>query len=344
MSANLQFSIDDFIDELERQTSRSLTFQAETQHEWILWRSRLRAKLYELMQPWPEPTPLNLRTLETVELEGTTRHKVVYSTEAGVDVPAFLFVPEGAGEGKSLPGLLAVHGHGVGKDGVSGEATDVHNDYALRFGKRGYVVLAPDARGFGERREGFGHPEPGQTTGIFGARDGCNVSFLKTMLYGVSLMSRNIWDDLKAVEVLAAHPAVNADRIGCLGLSFGGTRTMYLAAIDPRIKVAVISGYLTTFAKYAIEMGNFCGSQFLPGVYRYADVPDIVGAIAPRPLLIEAGIRDDGFPIETSREAHAVLERVYAVAGASDRLARDEFDAGHEFSGRLAFDFVDRWL
>jgi dienelactone hydrolase len=346
MSADMHFSIDDFIDELERQTSRPLAFQSETKDEWILWRSRLRSKLFELMEPLPEPAPPNLRILESVDLDGIIRHKVVYSTEAAVDVPAFLFVPDGAGANGSLPGLVALHGHGIGKDSVSGESSgdEPHNNYALEFAKRGHIVLAPDARGFGERSEGFGQREPGQTTGIFGSRDGCNVSFLKTMLFGINLMSRNIWDDIKAVDVLSSNPAVDADRVGCVGLSFGGTRTMYLAAVDPRIKVAVMSGYLTTFAKYALEMGNFCGSQFLPGIYRYADVPDIVGAIAPRPLLVEAGIRDSGFPVETSREAHKVLERIYAVAGASDRLARDEFDAGHQFSGRLAFDFVGKWL
>ncbi len=346
MNGDMNFSVDDFVAELERQTSRPLAFQSKTKDEWILWRSRLRSKLFELMEPLPEPLAPNQRTLESVDLDGLTRHKVVYSTEAGVDVPAFLFVPDGADPNGSTPGLVALHGHGVGKSSISGGSSpdDPHKNYALEFAKRGYVVLAPDARGFGERGEGFGHPDPGEATGIFGSRDGCNVSFLKTMLFGVSLMSRNIWDDIKAVDVLSSNSAVDSDRIGCVGLSFGGTRTMYLTAVDPRLKVAVMSGYLTTFAKYALEMGNFCGSQFLPGIYSHADVPDIVGSIAPRPLLIEAGIRDSGFPIETSREAHRVLERIYAVAGASDRLARDEFDAGHEFSGRLAFDFVDKWL
>ena len=350
MSADMHFSIDDFIEQLELQSSRPLAFRAETKDEWILWRSRIRSKLYELMEPFPEPVPPDVRTLESEAFDGLTRHKIVYSTEAGVDVPAFLFLPDSAGTDAGLPGLVAVHGHGTGKGSVSGEssADDPHNNYALEFAKRGYAVLAPDARGFGERGKGFGQRGKaaylGEEGGIFGSRDGCNVSFLKAMLFGVSLMSRNIWDDIKAVDVLSSNPAVDGDRIGCVGLSFGGTRTMYLGAVDPRVKVAVMSGYLTTFAKYALELGNFCGSQFLPGIYSYADVPDIVGAIAPRPLLVEAGLRDTGFPIETSREAHEVLERIYAVAGVSDHLARDEFDAGHQFSGRLAFDFVDKWL
>ena len=346
MSVEAHFSIDDFIDELERQTERVLAFRAETKEDWILWRSRLRAKLYELMEPLPTSVPLNLRTLETEEIEGVTRQLIVYSTEAGVDAPAYLFIPDRAGSNGDLAALIAVHGHGIGKSSVSGdsEGAEPHKNYALEFAKRGYVVLAPDARGFGERSVGFGRPEEDEVEGRYGRRDPCNVNFLRTMLFGVSLMARNIWDDIKGVDVLAGTPGVDPDRIGCVGLSLGGTRTMYLAAVDPRIKVAVISCYLTTFAKYALEMGNFCGSQFLPGIYRYADVSDIIGTIAPRPLLIESGLRDQGFPIEQSREAHKVLERVYELAGVPERLARDEFDAGHQFSGRLAFDFVDKWL
>lgn len=340
------FSIDDFVDQLETGRPRGLAFDAGTREEWVLWGSRLRAKIYELMEPLPRSIPLEVDMVESVDLDGLVRHKIVYSTEPKVDVPAYLFMPKGASERKPAPGIIALHGHGIGKDSVSGILAegDAHHDYALQFAMRGYAVIAPDARGFGERDEGFGRPKPGETSGRYGTRDPCNVSLLRTLLFGVSLMARNIWDDLKAVDVLAARPEVDADRIGCVGLSFGGTRTMYLAAVDPRIKAAVISGYLTTFAEYALRMGNFCGSQFLPGIYEYADVADITGTIAPRPLLIEAGIRDPGFPVAASRQAYAVLERIYAIAGVPDRLERDEFDGGHEFSGRRAFDFMGKWL
>lgn len=344
MNAEFHFSIDDFVDELDREPE--LAFKAKSREDWILWRSRLRAKLFELMEPMPQGMPLRPKVIETAEGDGFLRHKVVYTTEAKVDVPAYLFIPRGATKRKPVAGIVALHGHGVGKGSVSGFAAgdDPHHDYAAQFAKRGFAVIAPDARGFGERSEGFGRPKPGETAGRYGTRDPCNVSLLRTLLFGINLMARNIWDDLKAVDVLAARPEVDADRLGCVGLSFGGTRTMYLTAVDPRIKAAIISGYLTTFSEYALRMGNFCGSQFLPGIYRYADVPDVTATIAPRPLLIEAGVKDPGFPIAASRKAHAVLERAYAVAGASDRLERDEFDGGHQFSGRRAFDFMGKWL
>ena len=119
---------------------------------------------------------------------------------------------------------------------------------------------------------------------------------------------------------------------------------MYLAALETRIRAAVVSGYLTTFQSYALGTGDFCGSQFLPGIYAYADVPDLHGLIAPRPLLIEAGRMDRGFAIEASRQAHARLAAIYDAAGVPDRLERDEFDGGHEFRAATSLDFMDRGL
>jgi len=105
----------------------------------------------------------------------------------------------------------------------------------------------------------------------------------------------------------------------------------------------VISGYSNTYYRYALQRA-FCGGQFVHGLLRWAEQPDVTALIAPRPLLIEAGLRDTGFPIEGSREAHRTLERAYALHGTADRLWRDEFDAGHQWSGRLAYDFMDRYL
>ena len=119
---------------------------------------------------------------------------------------------------------------------------------------------------------------------------------------------------------------------------------MYLAALDKRIRAAVVSGYLTTFTAYALNTGNFCGSQFLPGIYRYADVADLHGLIAPRPLLIEAGRADRGFPIEASRGADSHLMEIYAAAGSAERLERDEFDGGHEFHAEASITFMEQSL
>ena len=131
-----------------------------------------------------------------------------------------------------------------------------------------------------------------------------------TYLFGMNLTALNTWDDMRGLDYLGSRPEVDADRLGCIGLSLGGTRSMYLSAVDERVKASSVVCYLTTFKQYALTQGNFCGSQFVPGILKYAEVADICGLVAPRPLLIESGIQDGGFPIETAREAYAHLETI----------------------------------
>lgn len=120
--------------------------------------------------------------------------------------------------------------------------------------------------------------------------------------------------------------------------------TMWATALDKRIKAAVISGYLCEFDSFAVEMANFCGSQFVPALRRYFDLPDIAALIAPRPLLIESGTLDEGFPIQSTTRAFNRLKRVYEAWGKPQHLARDVFEGGHQFHGKVATQWFDHWL
>jgi dienelactone hydrolase len=165
--------------------------------------------------------------------------------------------------------------------------------------------------------------------------------------YGYTLLAQNIWDGMRALDVLAERPEVDPSRLAVLGLSYGGTMATHLAINDPRLKVAIVSGYLSTVRGDAITMrgrGNFCGAQHVPGLLRYGDIPDMLGLIAPKPLLIEAGRRDDCFVIEDVRPAYAHLERIYRAAGCPERLAYDEHDGAHAWHGTLAWEWLERWL
>jgi dienelactone hydrolase len=164
---------------------------------------------------------------------------------------------------------------------------------------------------------------------------------------GYHLLALQIWDGMRTVDYLQSRPEVDPDRLGVAGLSFGGTMTTYLAALEPRLKVACISGYLSTVKGDAMGMrglGNFCGAQYMPGLLTLGDIPDVAGLIAPKPLLIEMGEQDTCFVIDDMRAAYAHLERIYAAAGASDRLDADIHPGPHAWSGRKAFDWFARWL
>lgn len=325
-----------------------LTFAGSTQEDWARWRKAFDARLREYLGRLPERVPLDAEVLETTDCGDYIREKVVYDTEKYVSVAAYALIPKGLKPGERRPGILAAHGHGRGKADICGLPDtperaefikNVNYDYAVQFVRRGYVVVAPDWRGFGERTSPADWARPN--------RDPCNVNYMATGYLGYHFLALQIWDGMRTVDYLQSRPEVDPDRLGVAGLSFGGTMTTYLAALEPRLKVACISGYLSTVKNDAITMrgkGNFCGSQYMPGLLTIGDIPEVAGLIAPKPLMVEMGQQDMCFVIDDARAAYARLRQIYQAAGAADRLDVDEFPGGHAWSGKKAFDWFERWL
>lgn len=305
----------------------------EDQEDFESWRRRRRQRLDELLGPWPEAVPLELETLETVQCEGYARHKVVFDTEATMSVPAFLLVPDGRqGPG---PAVLAAHGHGPGKSQVCGlVSTNAPNaDYAVQLVRRGYVVLAPDLRCFGERAD---ETPPDHYL--------CDTNLVHAVAAGRNPLTDNLWDLQRALDVLAQHPVVDPGRIGMVGHSYGGTVTLFLSAIDDRVAASVVSGFFSSWqAGHAVPL-NLCGSQVLPGMLGQLEHVDLAAMAVPKPLLVVTGTKDGIWPLVAAAPAMAQLKKVYEWYGATERAAHDVFEAGHEWHGVVAYPFLDRWL
>ncbi|MGZ4754935.1 MAG: alpha/beta hydrolase family protein, partial [Acidimicrobiia bacterium] len=240
------------------------------------------------------------------------------------------------------PAILAVHGHGPGKDEVCGIDTPVvnaalaehHDDYAHSLAQRGYVVLAPDLRCFGERADW--QPEDHYH---------CDVNLVHAVMAGCSPLAQNLWDLQRALDVLAGHALVDPGRLGAVGFSYGATMTLFLAALDARVQAAVISGYLSSWRAAHRVPWNMCGSQVLTGMLGSLEHVDVAALVAPRPLLVETGTDDALFPEAVARTTVAQLRTVYGCLGASDdALAHDVFEGGHQWHGAQAGEFLDRWL
>ncbi len=136
-----------------------------------------------------------------------------------------------------------------------------HNhNYGEQMARAGFLTISPDLRVFGERRDGL-DPFPG--------RDPCNVNFVKGTLLGIYTLTLNIWDMKCCLDYLETRPEVDKKRIGMMGLSQGGTMTTFTAAAEPRINAADIIGYVNPWREFGIKRANFCGSQIVPGIYRY---------------------------------------------------------------------------
>lgn len=297
------------------------------------WLTGRRRCLAELLGPPPALVAPNLEVIEVRACDGYRSEKVVFDTEETMSVPAYLLVPES----RDVPGaaVLAIHGHGPGKSEVCGleKTGSPTSDYGAQLARRGYVVLAPDLRCFGERSDA---PAKGHYA--------CDTNLVHAFMAGTSPLNQNLWDLARSIDVLAAHPLVDPDRIGAVGLSYGATMTLFLAATDSRVAAAVVSGYFSSWAaSHAVPL-NMCGSQVLPGVLGRLEHVDLGALVAPRPLLVQSGARDPIFPLAAAQSAVEQLRTVYEWAGAGGRLFHDVFEGGHQWHGAAPQHFLDRWL
>jgi dienelactone hydrolase len=298
------------------------------------WRVRCRARLGELLGQAPRRVPLALETLESVACDGYRRDKVVFDTEETMSVPAYLLVPDG----RVAPGpaVLAAHGHGPGKDLVCGlaETPAPNGDYAVQLVRRGYVVLAPDMRCFGERQDW--NPDDHYA---------CDTNLVHAVMAGESPLAQNLWDLARCLDVLQDHPLVDPERIGMVGLSYGGTVTLFLAAWDERVAACVVSGYFSSWAESHKMPWNMCGSQVLPGMLGQLEHVDLGALVVPRPMLVESGMHDDLFPATVAAAGCERLRAVYQSLGTEgDRIVHEVSDGGHQWYGVAAYPFLARWL
>ena len=299
------------------------------------WVERCRARLHGLMGPNPSRVPLNVETLESTACDGYRRDKIVFDTEDTMSVPAYLLVPDARTGSPPGAAVLACHGHGPGKSQVVGlEHTDMPNaDYALQLARRGYVVLAPDLRCFGERLDW--NPEDHYA---------CDTNQVHAAMAGWNPLTQNVWDLTRSIDVLQEHPLVDPDRVGMVGISYGGTVTLFTAALDQRVAAAVVSGYFSSWAESHKMPWNMCGSQIVFGMLGRLEHEDLGALVAPRPLLIETGTEDLLFPVATATESVRRARLVFEAGDASDRLVHDVFEGGHQWHGTEALPFLDRWL
>lgn len=335
MSTNPEYNTLTYLDRLYRENKPSLAFNAQTPAEWRAWRRKLKARLKSLLGGFPTCGPLNSRTIETADCGDYIREKVIFDAEPGVSIPAYFLLPKDA-KGP-IPGVLALHGHGYGKDEVvdidcGSEERRRHIDevnyaYAVEMVREGYAVLAPDLRCFGERSN------PGD----------CRKACVNAMMLGKNIIALRVSDTMQCIDYMRSRPEVILDRIACVGISGGGLATLYSAIFEPRIKAAVISGYFCSF-KESIFDQDHCMCNYIPGILRYADMPDLAALIAPTPLLCQNGEEDPIFPIEAVRREFPKLRRAYEVAGVPDRVALDIIPCGHVWRGEKPKQWLKRWL
>src|SRR4051794_8360304 len=291
----------------------------------------LRARLADLLRFAPQATAPEVQTLGRRAADGYAEHLVEYAGHAGARVPAFLLLPDGRGP---FPAVVAHHQHHgrfhLGKSEVAGRAGDPLQAFGPALARRGVAGLAPDAIAFQDRRVLARGTEPA---------DGDGPQHHNEMSYrlvrGELLMTTVLGDAAAALSVLAAHAAVDAARLGAVGHSYGGNTTLFHAALDERIGFAAASGAACTYRRRMADRTQIELAQIVPGILAVADIEDVVGLIAPRPLLLVSATAD---PYSADADE---IQRAVGAGYAALRHAR--YAGGHDVTPER-FALVVDWV
>ncbi len=300
----------------------------------------VREKFREMLRPFPDRNPLSPVVIATHQREGYRVENLMFQSRPNFWVTGNLYVPsEGRGP---YPAVISPCGH-YPLARMEPEYQCVYVDLV----KAGFVVLAYDPIGQGERRQ-YWNPETGETEVAKASTYEHSMPGQVLLLMGENLTNYRVWDGMRAIDYLETRPEVDRNRIGCAGHSGGGTLTMFISAVDERVKCAVINEGGTT-NRWPIELrpemrvgpGDVEQNPFPAAKYGIDD-PDLHVAIAPRPLLALI----ENYNPRFNRAAEHIRMR-YAQLGAADRFGTEEATDPHAWTPKLRLatvNWMSRWF
>jgi dienelactone hydrolase len=314
----------------------------------------------------PEEHPLDLRSEGRWERDGLEGEEVSWSVGYGPRTRAWVLKPAGAGT--PLPGVLALHDHGdfkfYGKEKIADgpePPAAIMTAYRTYYGGRafanalareGFVVLVPDVFLWGSRRFPLeSMPEmvrqaaealapsappllgPGEMA-VYNVAADLHEHIVEKYcsVLGTTFAGVVSYEDRVAATYLAARPDVIPERVGCIGLSGGGSRSALLAATCNHLSAAVICGMMSTYEGLLDRhVSTHTWMLFPAGWARHGDWPDLAACRAPLPLLVQYDLDDELFTVEGMRAADERLRAHYAGVGAPDAYAGEFYPGPHKF-------------
>jgi dienelactone hydrolase len=300
------------------------------------WQQRARASFLAALGGLPERTPLNPRVMGQRDLGEYRIEKILFESQPGFLVSGILYLPKGEGP---HPAVLMPCGHtAIAKAGA------LYQTASISLARAGLAVFCYDPIGQGERRHYLmpdGKPEFG------GSTTGHQLMGISGMPLGTGLARAMIWDGMRALDYLQSRKEIRGDRLGCTGVSGGGTMTSYLMALDDRIAAAAPACYLTGYRRLLETIGpqdfeQNIFAQLTSGV----DHADYVILAAPRPVLIMAATKDY-FDIHGAWNVFRQAKRCYGRLGYPERIELVEADTKHDLAIEMreaSARWFRRWL
>ena len=321
-----------------------LTFRAQNRQQAEAWQRRLRVKLTELLGGFPASrSELRPQTLEIRDFPAYRREKFVFESRPGVCVLGYLLTPRESAVPHAA--MICIPGHGRGVDDIVGidehgrDRTDkagYQHDFAIQVAEHGMAAVAIEPMAFGCRRDPLTRKKGLEATA-------CQPAAGAALLFGQTMIGWRVYDVMRTIDWIETRRELDPRRVGCMGISGGGTCTTFASALEPRIRVAMISGYLNTFRDSIMSLSH-CIDNYVPGILDWAELYDVASLIAPRPLFAESGIKDPIFPIRASKASFARVRKVYGVFGAGDLVQQEVFNDVHTFYGVHGLPFVAKHL
>ena len=302
----------------------------------------MREKLTELLGDMPEERcDLNIRVEWEKEFETFYEKRIVFRSEENVDIPCHLWIPKNAK--KPCPVAIVLQGHSSGMHISMGRPiyppdaeiiSGGDRDLAVQAINNGYAALSLEQRYFGELKS------DAVLAVLANNMATCDYGAHTAMLLGRTLLGERVWDVSRAIDMLETMPEIiNAKKILLTGNSGGGTATYYTACMEPRITMAVPSCSVCSF-KDSIVWCHHCACNYIPNLAKYVDMGELACLIAPRPLVLVAGVKDDIFLIEGSREVAEVARKIYERAGAADKFRFLQGPEGHRYYAGLCWPVI----
>ena len=306
--------------------------QGKARRDWEKRRAKILKAMQEVMGPLPgkeKRCPLEVHLVEEVDCGSYVRRLICYSSEPDSRVPAYLLIPKKALQKTRVRAVLCPHptDSKVGHKVVVGLGGKENRSYASELAERGFVTLAP------------AYPHLANY-----APD------LKSLGYESGTM-KAIWDNIRGIDLLESLPFVKRGGVASIGHSLGGHNSIYTAACDPRIKVIVSSCGFDSYLDYMDgKIKGWTSERYMPKLLNYplAEIPfdfhEIIGALAPRPLFVNAPLGDTNFKWKSVDNVTHAARTIYKLYGAEDKLKVTHPDCGHDFPDEIreqAYEFFE---
>src|SRR6266404_3718093 len=312
----------------------------QSEQDLLKLQASVRQSLLQMIGGLPsQKTKLNPRITGKIQMDGYSIEKLVFESLPGVFVTALVYVPND--HSQKYPAVLVPAGHAT-------NGKMYYQALCQRLAARGYVVIAWDPIGQGERSQ-FWDAKAGKSRYNLVCGEHAVLGNL-AYLAGTNLARWEVWDGIRAVDYLLTRPDVDGERISITGTSGGGTQTALIAALDRRIKVIVPSCYITALPmrmanRIFVDPDSDPEQDLFGMVSNGVDHPGLLLLMYPRPVMVAAAVLDF-FPIEGARKSFREAQRLYEKFGKADRVAMTEGYHKHEYSAEnqeAALDFLDRF-